>query len=112
MQNNNKDRGMIKWRPFASLPEHMELIEQKNKTRKKSIKRRISGDKFEEMQFLVENSMKNSTNLVLKLYKNGEIFDFEGIAYSFDCENNQLIFKVNNKKERIYIRDIIDVYEK
>ena len=108
---NSKDRGMIKWRPFASLPEHMELIEKKNNNRKMMPKPRKSNDKLEEMNELVEKTIENSTKLVLILYQNDENIKKEAIPISFDPENKLLIVKENNKKLRIKISDIIDIYE-
>ena len=108
---NSKDRGMIKWRPFASLPEHMELIEKKNNNRKMMPKPRKSNDKLEEMNELVEKSIENSTKLVLILYLNDIKLKREVIPLSFDYENKLLIVKENNKKSRIKINDIIDIYE-
>ena len=108
---NSKDRGMIKWRPFASLPEHMELIEKKNNNRKMMPKPRKSNDKLEEMNELVEKSLENSTKLVLILYQNDKKLKREVIPLSFDYENKLLIVKENNKKSRIKINDIIDIYE-
>ena len=108
---NSKDRGMIKWRPFASLPEHMELIEKKNNNRKMMPKPRKSNDKLEEMNELVEKSIGNSTKLVLILYQNDKKLKREVIPLSFDYENKLLIVKENNKKSRIKINDIIDIYE-
>ena len=108
---NSKDRGMIKWRPFASLPEHMELIEKKNNNRKRMPKPRKSNDKLEEMNELVEKSIENSTKLVLILYQNDKNLKREVIPLSFDYENKLLIVKENNKKSRIKINDIIDIYE-
>ena len=108
---NSKDRGMIKWRPFASLPEHMELIEKKNNNRKMMPKPRKSNDKLEEMNELVEKSIENSSNLVLILYQSDKKLKREVIPLSFDYENKLLIVKENNKKSRIKINDIIDIYE-
>ena len=108
---NSKDRGMIKWRPFASLPEHMELIEKKNNNRKMMPKPRKSNDKLEVMNELVEKSIENSTKLVLILYQNDKKLKREVIPLSFDYENKLLIVKENNKKSRIKINDIIDIYE-
>ena len=66
MQNSKKDRGMIKWQPFASLPEHMEYVEKIVKS-KKIKKVKISNDKLQEMNVILENSLKNSTKIVLIL---------------------------------------------
>lgn len=113
MQNKkNADRGMIKWRPFASLPEHMELVEKKLNAKNKQKKIINSYDKLVIMNEIVENSIKNSTKIVLKLYKNGEYLFKDCIAISFDFENKVLIVKNGTRKEYIKIIDIVDVYEK
>ena len=111
MQNKKKDRGMIKWQPFASLPEHMEYI-NKIVTSKKLNKIKLSNDKLIEMNKIVENSIKNSTKLVLILYKSNELIEKIGICLSFDDINKRLIIRnENDKKESIKIREIIDVKE-
>lgn len=111
MQNKKKDRGMIKWQPFASLPEHMENINKmlcSNKIRKK----KLSYDKMNEMNEIVEKSIKNSTKLVLILCKNNEIINKVGVCLSFDDVNKMIIIKnEDNKKERIKIIDILDIKE-
>lgn len=111
MQNKKKDRGMIKWQPFASLPEHMEYIDKMIKN-KKVVKNRISNDKLEEINDLVEKSIKNSTNLVLIVYKNDGYIKKNGIPKYYDEINHELIILNDNKrKERIKIKDIVDAVE-
>ena len=111
MQNEKKDRGMIKWQPFASLPEHMEQL-NKIVTKKKISKKKISSDKLNEMNRIVEKSMINSTKIVLILYKNNEFTQKIGIPLYFDNENKMLIImNHNSKKERNKIIDIVDVME-
>ena len=109
---NKKDRGMIKWRPFASLPEHMELIEEKNKKREVVKRVRLSNDKLAEIDEIVKKSIENSTNLVLILYQNEKQIKKEGIVLGFDFENKLLLLNVNGRKERIKTYNIIDAFEK
>ena len=111
MQNNKKDRGMIKWRPFSSLPEHMEMIEKRINS-KQIKKAQISNDKLEEINEIVGKSIKNSTKLVLKLYKRGNYSLIEGIPLEFDFENKLLKLKIDKTKKYISIFEIVDVYEK
>lgn len=111
MQNKNKDRGMIKWQPFASLPEHMEHI-NKLISRNVSKKKKISSDKLQEMDELVKKSIINGTKLVLILYKKSGYCEKIGIPINYDDENKTLIIiNENNKKERISIINIEDVKE-
>ena len=109
---SKKDRGMIKWRPFASLPEHMELIEEKNKKREVVKRVRLSNDKLAEIDEIVKKSIENSTNLVLILYQNEKQIKKEGIVLGFDFENKLLLLNVNGRKERIKTYNIIDAFEK
>lgn len=106
---NKKDRGMIKWRPFASLPEHIEYLEELQKNKNKKEKAKISNDKLTEINNLVEKCIINSTKLVLKLYKNGTFIQKICRPITFDFENRCLIIiNTNNKKERISVVEIID----
>jgi hypothetical protein len=101
-----KDRGMVKWQPFAALTGHSSYI-------KEAIDRRMDVEKpilMEDAQEILEHSLCEAIahNFIVKLkyYKNGKIFEENCRIVTIDTLNKRIYLDVNIS---LLIDEIIEI---
>lgn len=97
-------RGMKKWAPYKTLTEQYEKLYELRKEKQKIEKPKISSDRAEEINEILVNY--SGEELVLTVYKNGEIFCITSPIYKIDINNKCLICKDNIK---IQINNLINI---
>ncbi|AHA71038.1 3-oxoacyl-ACP synthase [Bacillus thuringiensis] len=81
MQNENwgtpklKGRGMVKWRPFASLPEQFMGINEMLNDLNKVPKPIVSEDMSEQIERGLIHSMQNKEEILISYYREGMVHD-------------------------------------
>ncbi|PEZ20345.1 YolD-like family protein [Bacillus cereus] len=81
MENENlgtpklKGRGMVKWRPFASLPEQFMGINEMLNDLNKVPKPIVSEDMWEQIERGLIHSMQNHEEILISYYRDGLIHD-------------------------------------
>ncbi|PFS80175.1 3-oxoacyl-ACP synthase [Bacillus cereus] len=81
MENTNwgtpklKGRGMIKWRPFASLPEQFIGINEMLNDLNKVPKPIVTEDMQEQLQIGLVQSLQNKKEVLISYYRDGLIHD-------------------------------------
>ncbi|MED1093999.1 YolD-like family protein [Bacillus paramycoides] len=81
MENENwgvpklRGRGMVKWRPFASLPEQFEGIREILNDLNKIPKPIVSEDMKEQLQHGIIQSLQNKEEILISYYRDGMLHD-------------------------------------
>ncbi|WP_439876896.1 YolD-like family protein (plasmid) [Bacillus mycoides] len=112
MNNTNmpKGRGMVKWTPFASLPEQFQGINQIIQEQLKVAKPVLDEQQIEEIGRTLTEAIHTKKEVILWYYRNGyihhEIMDIQKI----DLHQKKIIittdaFRFQNK---FYLDDIVD----
>ncbi|MGG0260538.1 YolD-like family protein [Bacillus mycoides] len=70
-----KGRGMVKWRPFASLPEQFEGINDILNDLNKIPKPFITEDMKEQLQHGLIHSMQSKEEILITYYRDGMVHD-------------------------------------
>ncbi|MFD0769825.1 YolD-like family protein [Bacillus sp. CGMCC 1.60114] len=68
-----KGRGMVKWQPFASMPEQFAGIKQIVEEQTKIPRPIITQDAKEEIERVLLESMKLQKTILISYYQNGQI---------------------------------------
>jgi len=98
------DRGMKKWAPYKSLPEHDPKIIEMEKNRQYIERPQISSDKAEEINEILTNY--HGQLLHVKYYKMGKIKEADLTIVKIDINNKLIRF---NDEVRIDFIDILDL---
>lgn len=89
------DRGMKKWAPYKSLPEHDPAILTMEKNRDKIQKPLISEDVAEQINRILCNY--NHENLEVKYYENGYVKIIESKIKKIDVINRFILLENDTK---------------
>jgi hypothetical protein len=95
----NKDRGIIKWAPFSSLPIQNKMIKnliyEKNKIKKPI----LSEEQIKEIENIIIEAFYEQANIKIEYFKNGYLQDtiakINNIDYTFKkiyLNNQKIIF--------------------
>lgn len=100
-----RDRGMVKWAPYKSLPEQEEFLNELDKEEKKVKKPFLMEDKLEELNELLSKLDLNQMVLII-YYEDGEIKKMNTYIKKIDDFNHEI--KLKNRKS-IKLEDILDI---
>lgn len=78
-----RDRGMVKWAPYKSLPEQEDYLEMMEKEKNKTDAPILSEEELEELDRTL-SSLKKGDRIVLDYYQNGYESFAEGQFHFFD----------------------------
>ncbi|PFD62261.1 YolD-like family protein [Bacillus thuringiensis] len=70
-----RGRGMVKWQPFASMPEQYEVIREIISDLNKVPKPIVSEDMQEQIERSLIHSMQNKEEINISYYRDGHISD-------------------------------------
>ncbi|HEJ9392189.1 TPA: YolD-like family protein [Staphylococcus aureus] len=104
-------RGMIKWAPFATLPEQFETIQQYIIDQNKITRPVLSDDQLAELNIRLHEALQYAQPLEVKFYNNGFVDSVRLTIYRIDAINYEIDGYVYNQQQRqkISIFDILDI---
>ena len=91
MKKEGSGRGMMKWRPFASLVQYRDYYEEMLENRKKREKPELSEDQVEEINGLL-CSLKKGEEVRVTYFLDGNVRKKEGVFLrSDDCSDDLIL---------------------
>ncbi|HDK8291871.1 TPA: YolD-like family protein [Staphylococcus aureus] len=104
-------RGMIKWSPFATLPEQFETIQQYIIDQNKITRPVLSDDQLAELNIRLHEALQYAQPVEVKFYNNGFVDSVRLTIYRIDAINYEIDGYVYNQQQRqkISIFDILDI---
>ncbi|HFV7782388.1 TPA: YolD-like family protein [Staphylococcus aureus] len=104
-------RGMIKWAPFATLPEQFETIQQYIIDQNKITRPVLSDDQLAELNIRLHEALQYAQPVEVKFYNNGFVDSVRLTIYRIDAINYEIDVYVYNQQQRqkISIFDILDI---
>ncbi|HDJ6031148.1 TPA: YolD-like family protein [Staphylococcus aureus] len=104
-------RGMIKWAPFATLPEQFETIQQYIIDQNKITRPVLSDDQLAELNIRLHEALQYAQSVEVKFYNNGFVDSVRLTIYRIDAINYEIDGYVYNQQQRqkISIFDILDI---
>lgn len=104
-------RGMIKWAPFATLPEQFETIQQYIIDQNKITRPVLSADQLAELNIRLHEALQYAQPVEVKFYNNGFVDSVRLTIYRIDAINYEIDGYVYNQQQRqkISIFDILDI---
>ncbi|HFQ1462769.1 TPA: YolD-like family protein [Staphylococcus aureus] len=104
-------RGMIKWAPFATLPEQFETIQQYIIDQNKITRPVLSDDQLAELNIRLHEALQYAQPVEIKFYNNGFVDSVRLTIYRIDAINYEIDGYVYNQQQRqkISIFDILDI---
>ncbi|HCZ1977784.1 TPA: YolD-like family protein [Staphylococcus aureus] len=104
-------RGMIKWAPFATLPEQFETIQQYIIDQNKITRPVLSDDQLAEPNIRLHEALQYAQPVEVKFYNNGFVDSVRLTIYRIDAINYEIDGYVYNQQQRqkISIFDILDI---
>lgn len=109
--NISMGRGMIKWAPFATLPEQFETIQQYIIDQNKITRPVLSDDQLAELNIRLHEALQYAQPVEVKFYNNGFVDSVRLTIYRIDAINYEIDGYVYNQQQRqkISIFDILDI---
>ncbi|HBP3096290.1 TPA: YolD-like family protein [Staphylococcus aureus] len=104
-------RGMIKWAPFATLPEQFETIQQYIIDQNKITRPVLSDDQLAELNIRLHEALQYAQPVEVKFYNNGFVDSVRLTIYRIDAINYEIDGYVYNQQQRqkISIFNILDI---
>ncbi len=104
-------RGMIKWAPFATLPEQFETIQQYIIDQNKITRPVLSDDQLAELNIRLHEALQYVQPVEVKFYNNGFVDSVRLTIYRIDAINYEIDGYVYNQQQRQKISnfDILDI---
>ncbi|HDI7469531.1 TPA: YolD-like family protein [Staphylococcus aureus] len=104
-------RGMIKWAPFATLPEQFETIQQYIIDQNKITRPVLSDDQLAELNIRLHEALQYAQPVEVKFYNNAFVDSVRLTIYRIDAINYEIDGYVYNQQQRqkISIFDILDI---
>ncbi|CAC9190600.1 yolD-like family protein [Staphylococcus aureus] len=104
-------RGMIKWAPFATLPEQFETIQQYIIDQNKITRPVLSDDQLADLNIRLHEALQYAQPVEVKFYNNGFVDSVRLTIYRIDAINYEIDGYVYNQQQRqkISIFDILDI---
>ena len=89
------DRGMKKWNPYASLPEHMPAVKKAQQKKYKVAKPLISSEEANEINYHLVNY--HGEEVVITYYRNDEIQEIITTIKKISPENREIVLPDRSK---------------
>ncbi len=93
-------RGMIKWAPFATLPEQFETIQQYIIDQNKITRPVLSDDQLAELNIRLHEALQYAQPVEVKFYNNGFVDSVRLTIYRIDAINCEIDGYVYNQQQR------------
>jgi hypothetical protein len=100
---------MVKWQPFASLPEQANYINKLMYEMNRIERPILSDDQLNELNITLYESYENKEIISLEYFYDGYIYLVEGIIVKIDSVKKTLIIENNNKRDKFSIASIVNI---
>lgn len=100
------DRGMIKWQPFNAVASGNYMVNEVLRKKNKLAMPSLSEDQQNEIQNKILDSFQTQEVVKIKYYKNGRIYNEEGIIEQIDRNNHNIIL---NNGQKVFFAQIIEI---
>ena len=104
-----KQRGMVKWQPFASLPEQASYINKLLYEINKMDRPILSEDQLNELNEKLFEYFENKELIKLSYYHDGYLYLVEGVITKIDPIRQLLIIENNTKRDKFSIASIVEI---
>jgi YolD-like protein len=104
-----KQRGMVKWQPFASLPEQAGYIQSLLYDLNKIEKPQLSDDQLEELNRKLNEFFQNKEWIKMSYFYDGYVYLVEGVIQKVDVINQSIMIENRGKTNRFGLLSIVDI---
>lgn len=94
-------RGIVKWAPFATLPEQFERIQQFEANQLKIDRPDLSEDQMIEINHMLHFKISKNEIAKISYWRSGHIHTIEGYIASINTLNNELV--ITNERQKDYL---------
>lgn len=108
-KNIPKGRGMIKWQPFASVPQQYEIINQHIKDQDKVDKPALDDMALKDLNDVLAEKLFYNPTATIKFWENGYYKSLECEINKFDSERNKLEVLENGEKILLSMDCIVEI---
>lgn len=108
-KNIPKGRGMIKWQPFASVPQQYEIINQHIENQNKVDKPKLDDMALRELNNVLAEKLYYNPSATIKYWENGYFKEIECDINKFDSEVNKLEVLANGEKIKLKMDCIVEI---
>ncbi|MBI5975964.1 YolD-like family protein [Staphylococcus canis] len=103
-------RGIVKWAPFATLPEQFEAIKQFEKNQLKIEKPTLSEAQMQDINYILHIKLARNEFTTIHYWRNGHIHKIQGYISKVDPINHTLILTNARRTDRLTI-DLTELYQ-
>ncbi|WP_204256708.1 YolD-like family protein [Mammaliicoccus sciuri] len=108
-KNIPQGRGMIKWQPFASVPQQYQIIDQHIKDQDKVDKPVLDDMALRELNDVLAEKLFYNPTATIKYWKNGYYKTIECDINRFDSEKNKLEVIKDDEKFKLAMDGIVEI---
>lgn len=102
-------RGMVKWAPFATIPEQHERLNQFKQDQNKIEKPILSDDQLNELNDTLILKMFHEPNIEVSYFEDGYIQSIEGYIHKVDVHTKLLHLYEGTGLSKINLKDIVEI---
>ncbi|MDF2699671.1 MAG: YolD-like family protein [Haloplasmataceae bacterium] len=104
-----KSRGMVKWQPFASLPEQANYINKLMYEMNKVSRPMLSEDQLVDLNEKLFKFFENKEMVNIHYYHDGYVYLVEGIIEKVDAIKQLIFVTCNGKRDKFSIASIVNL---
>lgn len=98
-----RGRGIVKWAPFATLPEQFEAIKQFEANQLKIDRPDLSEDQINELNQMLHLKIAHNAFSKIHYWRAGHIHTIQGYIASIDTLTNELVLTNERRTDRLVI---------
>ncbi|MDK9857689.1 YolD-like family protein [Staphylococcus equorum] len=102
-------RGMVKWAPFATIPEQHERLKEYIQDQNKIDKPILDDDQLNELNNTLIFKMYNDPSIELRYFENGYIKTKVGYIHKVDVYTETLILYEESGLSKVNLLDIVEI---
>lgn len=102
-------RGIVKWAPFATIPEQHERLNQFKQDQNKIEKPILSDDQLNELNDTLIFKMFREPNIEVSYFDDGYIQTIEGYIHKVDVHTQLLYLYEETGLSKINLKDIVEI---
>lgn len=102
-------RGMVKWQPFASLPEQANYIKRVLYEHNKQEKPELSIEQLEELNKQILEAYHSGALVMITYYHDGYVYLVEGVIEKIDPIHQGIVIKNGEQSGHFAFSNIISI---
>ncbi|HCX9496691.1 YolD-like family protein [Staphylococcus epidermidis] len=102
-KNIPQGRGMAKWRPFATMSEQYQKLDEYMESQNKIDMPILSDEQIEQVNDAIIHYYNNKSLATIHYWKNGYIYEILGYIIKFDTFERYILIKDNNTNKILNI---------